>query len=1311
MSLRSLSSKEKEYFNRIVGDLKIIFGQEEILPEELDNILTKLQTEEVKTYLKNLAEGSKPETALREAFFAGKSILSKCLFGEAIPEVRENGFIDYLLKDERGRLIVLELKSLFEAERIRDKSGRFILRKLKQNKLNWLAHKNQILKYLRESEYVILTNLKQWLFFSRSSIPKLEPFYEIDFFQFIKEYEVVGNLKEYADRKEFQSIRYDLLTKEFFENLKKWVEKLSEVKFTVDDRRKLELIINLINKFIFIQTLDDYDVIEFKWLMKTWDYLESRWYSKGKFEVLKRFIEEINNWFSLYYDTELFKENILDYVEKDEANIEKLYRNILLILGLAYWKTPYGDVKGIMQYNFRQIDEDVLGKAYETFLAEQRKEEGAYYTPKYITIYIVKNTLGEILNKIISDIEDAVKNEDLDRLERDIKRLISVKVLDPACGSGSFLIKALRELYDTYSHLLHLINKLNARYNKWSSLSRPKEIEIKANRLNSLLKLLSGNNRRTLISKILIRHIHGNDKDRRALEVAKINLWLEAIKLAPEEFRFDRLPKETSHILPDLEMNLCSGDSLVGLPEDLTIEFLNKYHKNDIIKLNRLRSEYLDDPTKQELIRDINQLKNILREKLNEEFKRFLKRKGLPLEILKETQPLHWALEFWYFYFDKDGNPLPKEARGADVVIGNPPYERIQILNKKSPIYVQYLNKVGYETAFKNYDLAIIFIEKGFKLLNKNGEFGYIVTHKFMQADYGEKIREFLSRGKYIKQIVNFGDQQVFDDATTYTALLFLKKTGAEKVKYALIKRLKHTLDQLFKITKLDEYADEDILIFIQDAGSLTKEPWMIANLPQEILIKKIHKLPRLARFSRIFVGLQTSADEVYVLEFKDEVDSLVRVFSKSMNRDYLLEKPILKPLLKGKDISRWVINRYNYLLLFPYIIKGNKAILIDEKILREKYPNSWRYLLDNKHLLEKRERGSWAGRPDWYGYVYLKNMDKFNLPKILVQVLASKATFALDLEGKYYFTGGGGAAGYGIILTDRSLTLPYVCGLLNSSLLDWYIKRISPVYRGGYFVYAKRYLEKLPIKLPKNEIEKDIARNIQELVTKICNIEKAKFILFSLWSDWSVKLKNGEIRLFDVLIQDKNRMQTGEFDKCWIEKVTFFPGEEHKIMNKEFFRFKIRGENKANTLKILGIDENGKEDTIYEIEFRDRGLTIHVYFSILKLLESRSKVKTLEHLLKKTIIPIIKPNARLNTINILKKVENEAKKALNDGDLETFDIIVLDNEIEDIEAKIDALVFKLYGLDESEIHLVLNSLNLSSSYQQLVLKYFHGNT
>jgi len=280
--MSSLTTEERGTLESIFRDLQLLFGKDEILPEEIDDLIDQLESEEAQSYLRSLKE-AKPETALSDAFFAGRSVLKKYLFGDATPEaIVGNGFIDFKVRAPGEKIILVELKPLFERKTKRVKAGRE-LRSLKQKRLKYEEHKNQILKYIQEGgEYIVLTNLKDWVFFSKSvTAAEFEPFASTGLIEFHKEFEVERNLWDYLTRLDQQSIREDL-DKLFFESLKMWVNKLSEVEFTVDENRKTELILNLINKFIFVQTLDDYRVIEPRWIQQTWGYNERRWGSKEK---------------------------------------------------------------------------------------------------------------------------------------------------------------------------------------------------------------------------------------------------------------------------------------------------------------------------------------------------------------------------------------------------------------------------------------------------------------------------------------------------------------------------------------------------------------------------------------------------------------------------------------------------------------------------------------------------------------------------------------------------------------------------------------------------------------------------------------------------------------------------------------------------------------------------------------------------------------------------------------------------------------------------------------------------------------------
>jgi len=1320
MSSKVLSDAERDSLNLILEDLRYLFSKEEILQDEIEGVLQTLKSDEVKSYIQSLRYGSKPETALRESFIAGKSILLKFLFGEAVPEVRSNGFIDYLIRDEMGRGIALELKPLFEGDVELDKAGKPILRRLRQKRIKPEDYRDQILKYIQEGEaqFVILTNLKDWFFYSKELTPReVKPFCTIDFFGFMKEYDVIGNLRDYLERKEFESIRYEL-DKWFLESLKTWVKKLSEVEFLVDDRRKLELIIGLINKFIFVQTLDDYGVIEFNWIKKRWNYHEQMWQRKGKLMVLEKFFDELDNWFYLYYDTELFKGKILPYVKRDNENINRLYNNLQLVLGLTYLQVPFGALKGIMQYNFRYIDEDVFGKAYETFLAGVRHDEGVYYTPKYITQYIAENTVARIFDGLLEQIKEKLESEDFEETKRLAKRFASVSVLDPACGSGSFLIKAIRLISGRYSTLNQLIDdsermliKKNAGH--MGSLDPPHEVKVKFEQIAEIRKIAGPKTGRELISKLLVRHIHGNDLDKMALEVAKVNIWLEAIKLAPKEFRFDKLPAETNYILPILRINLCNGDSVFGLPEDMTVDLLVGSHRADVVELWGLWQGYIDNPMQPELVDKIEEIKDKLRRELNNEFRKISEAKQLS-QVFNESKPFHWALEFWHFYFDSTGNPLPESERGADVVLGNPPYERIQVLKKKSPAYVSYLDSSGFRAATKNYDLAVIFVEKGVRLLKQNGEFGYIVTNKFIQADYGEGIRDYLSEGQLIRELVDFGDQQVFDDATTYTTLLFLKKTKNQTFKCTIVRKLEGTLEQLIRIHAKEVADEKSEKTFLSEVNRLGKTPWIFADKDEQLVTSKTGNVGALENIKkRIFQGLVTGADPVFILGLKEKTDGLIKVHSRSMDKEYMLESELIRPLLKGQDIKKWQVKGYDEVILFPYLLQDERAVLIPPDVFQAKYPRAWRYLLDNKDYLEARERGKWKGVANWYAYGRRQNLEQFDQPKIMTQVLPSKASFALDLDEKLYFVGGGNAGGYGITFKPiENLSLQYACALMNSALLDWHLKKSSSRFRGGFYSYARRFLERLPVKIPETTTERMLAEKCEQSVNRILLLKRAQYVLSRQWTGLATKLKTDEQSLGTILAQDMKNLRGGATKDLWASKVSFYPPEHAETLNKSYNDFRIVSSENQASIKVFGIDQDNNEEQIYEFEFEDRDLMLHFYHSLMQTLESRAKVKTLSQLFAKTMISIVKEvnrSPKEMTPNIMKKVKEDFEKWKSEKHITNVnpDIVSITNEVDNAEAEIDASVFKLYELQENEINTIFYSLKTSPMYQAKVLQIF----
>ena len=715
------------------------------------------------------------------------------------------------------------------------------------------------------------------------------------------------------------------------------IEKKYTGKYQINE--KDEIVQRIIDRLIFVRRCEDIGINPDDIKLEELRHLPHNKIYHRLMEIFKKY--------NSVYNSGLFaiaKDNDCDVIDIDGGIIQKL----------AYYLYESKD-KGYI-YNFDWIDADVLGQVYEQYLGiilaqtksgkaklkagtDIKKQHGIYYTPTYIVDYIVKNTVGELLK------DKKVKASE-------------IKILDPACGSGSFLIKA-------FDYLAESIEGSD---------------ESKQHRLDS-----QGNY--SVKTEILKNNIYGVDLDNKAVEITKLNLLLKAAE------KGRKLPEE-------IDAHIRHGNSLID--------------NDSVAGLNAFK----------------------------------------------------WIGDF--------------QEGSFDVVIGNPPYIRIQTLEDNS---VDFFNS-HYKSATKNYDIYALFVEKGFSLLKEGGMLGFILPSKFFNADYGEGLRKVIAENKALYKIVNFKDFQVFDGATTYTCLLFLKKEKNKQFEY-------------FELADRENLPVSRTLISFKFKKSKQEqpkeaEPWNFVSNESKGLMGRLDGVKlRLGNIcSELFVGLQTSADPIYIIQILEEEKNFYEIVCRKTNKRYKIEKEIIKPILMGKDIHRWIILWRKLGLIFPYEIKDSKAVLIEESVFKEKFPKAWEYFLDNKKFLDMRENGKWKHKKNWHAFVYEKNLSSFSQLKILTQVLASKNSFTFDEKGDYYFVGGGNAGGYGITLKDEySKDYYFILSVLNSKLLEFYLKKISTPFRGGYYSYGKRFIEKLPIIIP-SEKEKD---KLSELTRK--QLERNKLL------------------------------------------------------------------------------------------------------------------------------------------------------------------------------------------------------------------------
>jgi hypothetical protein len=399
-----------------------------------------------------------------------------------------------------------------------------------------------------------------------------------------------------------------------------------------------------------------------------------------------------------------------------------------------------------------------------------------------------------------------------------------------------------------------------------------------------------------------------------------------------------------------------------------------------------------------------------------------------------------------------------------------------------APVEVELYKALYRSAAAGNYDIYVVFVEKALSLLNRTGRLGFILPHKFFNAQYGEALRGMIAGGKHLAHVVHFGDQQVFTGATTYTCLLFLDKAGVEECRFVKVEDLIEWRQTVLESESAKAQAGRAAMVKeaaavyrvrrqrrtvtatdgVVPAKLITSATWDFAIGPGAKLLEALDKwTAKLADIAeRMAQGIRTSANEVYVLDLVRESGNTITAHSKILNRDVKVERKAASLFLQGREIKPYRVLPSGKVVIVPYTIQNGRAALIPEQEIQEDFPLLHAYLSENKDYLSAREKGRMRG-PNWYAYIYPKNIDVMRNPKILVPDIADRASFALDGGGEFAFT-----SGYGITLRPDVKESPkYILALLNSSLLDFYLKRISTTMRGGFFRYFTQFIGRLPIR------------------------------------------------------------------------------------------------------------------------------------------------------------------------------------------------------------------------------------------------------
>jgi hypothetical protein len=663
------------------------------------------------------------------------------------------------------------------------------------------------------------------------------------------------------------------------------------------------------------------------------------------------------------------------------------------------------------QVDYRDLSVRHLGTIFEQLLAfrlaehadgkldldaaDGRKKTGAFFTPEHIVDDIVERTLSPLFDDRSQRAARAGANA--------LDELLDLYVLDPAMGSGHFLVGAAAYLARRIAN--------DPSYDGDLTLAE-------------------------LQGLVAERCLYGVDVNPMAVEVARLSLWLSTV-------RNDRPLRFLG--------NLRAGNSLVGAE---LRELLSGEGDLFAAQVAAQARQMLDQASELTRISALTGTEAHQKERIADELHEL---QGPLLSACDAAidppvgptagRPLHWAIEFPSQFLDARGT-LRSDA-GFDAVIGNPPYVRIQELGRDVAAYC----RARYETAHGSFDAYVPFIERGLALLREHGRLGFIVPSTFLKLDYGERLRERLADTRAVESIIDFGHAQIFEGATNYTCILILDHAGLPELTFTAVKGSSAEVRREIASGALpnpEHYR----------ADELGSAPWLLMGSEERGIIEAMREAgTSLGDTTRqIFQGLITSADPVYILEHLGVREGRFLVLDKD-DREVELEPDLLHPLASGSDVERYALRTLSSVLLFPYQRRAGRMELLGEDELRA-LPRTWAYLQRHEAELRARERGK-LNHDGWWAFGRTQSLGLHELPKLGVAATVRRLEVAADPNGAAYFHN---VRVNGILPREGAPGLFALLAILNSRPVDFAFRRGAAPLQNGFFTANKQFISWLPI-------------------------------------------------------------------------------------------------------------------------------------------------------------------------------------------------------------------------------------------------------
>lgn len=776
----------------------------------------------------------------------------------------------------------------------------------------------------------------------------------------------------------------------------------------------------------------------------------------------------------------------------------------------------------IQEQNKRLINASVLGLIFEKI---NGYKDGSFFTPGFITMYMCRETIRRAVVQKFNDtynwgvdsfdaLRDRIEPYDADNRKAYNQLVDSLKICDPAVGSGHFLVSALNELI-AIKHDLDILSLPNGdRVKQWTLdivndelMIAEKEtgdpfqykLNTKGQAIAELQQL-----QETLFNQkqhIIENCLFGVDINPNSVKICRLRLWIELLKNAyyiQGSGHAELVSGSTAadavqqlQTLPNIDINIKEGNSLVSrFALDDSLSKVLKSIKYSITDYKYFVNEYKNSTDKEEkrgFQALIDQIKGNFKSELSKNSKEYTNyfkfQRDLYLKYEKaqlfgesltkaqkkdrdslaekvnnakakldeiENNKIYRNAFEWRFEFpevlDDEGNYV-----GFDAIIANPPYIRQEELKE----WKEYFAK-RFTTYAGTADIYVYFVELGMDLLKAQGGFTYILPNKWMRANYGNALRKFIKQQRIVA-IEDFGDLPVFEEATTYPAIMRLERATPTETFNAVNV---DTLDYEFGIGRY--MAEKQFKVGLD---AMQDEGWTLSSVVEQQLLKKIKEagIP-LGKYvdGQIYRGLLTGLNEAFVID-KATRDKLIKADPNSTE--------LIKPFLAGRDIKRYLPPSSNkYLIHIPkgFTIKRNlpndSPFSINEppprygdmgyrdawSWFKETYPAIAKHLLSYKAKAEIRtDKGDF-----WWELRACDYYEEFEKPKIVWPEVSFPNHFLLDHNNFY--------------LNKTCFFAPvddtYLLGILNSRLVLHYLLSITSMMRGGYLLMSKQYIETIPI-------------------------------------------------------------------------------------------------------------------------------------------------------------------------------------------------------------------------------------------------------